>query len=82
MGLIQLIFSPLGKILIAIITILGIAVSIFAGGVKHEKNAASQRAYKSLKKKVRTKNEVKNRIDSRSDDAVIERLRNNWTRGE
>ena len=72
--------SPINKIIVIIVLVLGTVVTIFMKGQKYEKGKQSLRQLKSLKVNTRKKNEVENRVRNTSSDAVVQRLRDNWTR--
>ena len=72
--------SPLNKIIIGMVLVLGLVATIFTKGVQHEKGRQARFEVKEIKKITRKKKHVQNRIDSYDNDAVVKQLRSKWTR--
>ena len=72
--------SPLNKVVIGVVLVLGVIAVIFSKGVQHEKGRQARFEVKEIKKITRKKKHVQNRIDSYDNDAVVKQLRSKWTR--
>ena len=72
--------SPLNKVVIGVVLVLGVVAVIFTKGAQHERGRLAVKQKKAILTITRKKKHVENRIDSYNDNAVVKQLRSKWTR--